>query len=107
MCVRAEGSLRRRPKDAEALVSRGLAYFRSKAFDKAYSDFDAALDINPKLASALYGRGLALQMKESDPFQRLLDRKQRGGLPVGEEDIAAAKAIKPDIAEEFARYGAE
>ena len=48
---------------------------------------------NPKLANALYGRGLA--------------NLRRGKLSSGEEDIAAAKALRIDIAEEFARYGVQ
>jgi hypothetical protein len=59
-------------------------------FDAAVSDYDAALRIEPKLAFALYGRGLA-RLKNEDAS--------------GESDIAAAKAIQADIAEEFARYG--
>jgi hypothetical protein len=45
---------------------------------------------DPKLANALYGRGLA--------------KLRRGETSSGAEDIAAAKALI-DIAEEFARYG--
>lgn len=59
-------------------------------FDAAVSDFDAALRIEPQLAFALYGRGLA-RIKNEDA--------------AGENDIAAAKAIQVDIAEEYARYG--
>jgi hypothetical protein len=54
------------------------------------SDYSDALDINPKLASSLYGRGVA-RLKKGD---------RRGSA-----DIAAAKAIDGGIAEEFARYG--
>ena len=61
-------------------------------FDAAASDFDAALKLNPKLASALYGRGLA-KLKNEDGS--------------GEADIAAAKELQADIAEEFARYGVQ
>jgi tetratricopeptide (TPR) repeat protein len=59
--------------------------------DAAIADYDAALRIDPKLANALYGRGLA--------------RLRRGKTSSGQEDIAAAKALRIDIAEEFARYG--
>jgi hypothetical protein len=48
------------------------------------------LQSNPKLAFALYGRGLA-RLRNDDPS--------------GEADMAAAKAIQADIAEEYARYG--
>jgi hypothetical protein len=50
--------------------------------------FDAALAVNPRLANALYGRGIA---------------KRRNGDPAGANaDVAAAKAINPGIAQEFA-----
>ena len=39
----------------------------------------------------LYGRGLA--------------RQKQGDIAAGEADVAAAKALKADIAEEFAGYG--
>ena len=46
---------------------------------------------DPKDADSLYGRGLA-KLKSGD----------KAG---GEADIAAAKAIKPDIADVYAGYG--
>ena len=59
--------------------------------NNAIADYDAALRINPKHPSALYGRGIA---------------KMRTGNAVGGDgDIAAAKLIQPDIADEFASYG--
>jgi Flp pilus assembly protein TadD len=60
--------------------------------DRALSDYDAALRINPKNADAWYGRGLA--------------KKRRGDADGGNADIAAAKAITPGIGESFAdQYG--
>ena len=46
---------------------------------------------NPKDANSLYGRGMA-KLKSGD----------RAG---GDADIAAAKAINPDIAEVYVGYG--
>ena len=63
---------------------------KTTQFDAAVSDYDAALRANPKFAFALYGRGLA-RVRNDDPS--------------GEGDIAAAKALQADIAEEYARYG--
>lgn len=57
----------------------------------ATMDYDAALRIDPTLAAALYGRGQA--------------KIRRGETASGEADLAAAKAVRGDIAEEFARYG--
>ena len=61
-------------------------------FDAAVSDFDAVLRDEPKQPFGLYGRGLA-RLKNEDP--------------AGEEDVAAAKALQADIAEEYARYGVQ
>jgi tetratricopeptide (TPR) repeat protein len=88
-------SLRLRPQNAKALGTRGFAYLRMGAFDKSIIDYDAALQNDPKmtgleLAAVLYGRGLA-KGKRADPG--------------ADADIAAAKAIIPDIAEQFAGYG--
>ncbi len=47
--------------------------------------------MKPELANSLYGRGIA-ESKSGD-----FDRAHK--------DIAAAKAINPDIADEFERYG--
>jgi tetratricopeptide (TPR) repeat protein len=85
-----EEALRLRPYDADYLDTRGFANLKLGQLDRAMSDYSDALDINPKLSSALYGRGMARLRKG--------DRR-------GSADIAAAKAIKADIAAEFARYG--
>ena len=83
-------ALRLMPNNAATLDSRGFVFLKMTHFDAAVSDYDAALRINPKLAFALYGRGLA-RLKNEDPS--------------GEADVAAAKALQADIAEEYARYG--
>ena len=71
--------------------SRGFAYLRLSRLDDAVADYDEALRRNPKQAGSLYGRGLA--------------KLKKGDAVGGDADIAAAKAIQGDIAEEFARYG--
>ena len=80
------------PNNANTLGNRGFAYLKDGALDKAIANYDAVLRNDPKVARALYGRGLA---------------KQKKGDPGADADIAAAKAIKSDIAEEFARYGVQ
>ena len=45
----------------------------------------------PKIAEALYGRGIA--------------HRRKGDEARAAADIAAAKAIKPDVAEELAKRG--
>src|SRR5262245_2705511 len=83
-------ALRLMPGNASTHDSRGFIFLKMTNFDAAVSDYDAALRADPRLAFALYGRGLA-RLRNEDP--------------AGEADIAAAKALQGDIAEEYARYG--
>jgi tetratricopeptide (TPR) repeat protein len=83
-------ALRLAPNNAATLVSRGFVFLKMMHFDAAVSDYDAALRVDPKFAFALYGRGLA-RLKNEDA--------------AGETDIAAAKVLQADIAEEYAHYG--
>jgi tetratricopeptide (TPR) repeat protein len=71
--------------------SRGLIYLKMGQFGAAVDDYSSALRSDPKLASALYGRGLA-KLKMGD----------RAG---GDADISAAKTIETRIGDDFTRYG--
>jgi hypothetical protein len=51
------------------------------------------LKLRPRIAEALYSRGLA--------------RRNKGDAAGAADDIAAAKTIQPDIAEKFARDGVQ
>jgi tetratricopeptide (TPR) repeat protein len=84
-------AVRKFPKAASFLDSRGLVYLRLGKYDKAIADYDAALALNPKIAWSLYGRGLA--------------RQHMGQTAAGATDIGAAEALAPKIAEEAARDG--
>ncbi|HUO20449.1 MAG TPA: aspartyl protease family protein [Steroidobacteraceae bacterium] len=84
-------AVRKRPKTADFIESRGFVYLRQGRLDKASADFDAALSLNAKLPWALYGRGLA--------------RLRLGQSAAAAADIAAAKALSPRIAEEAASHG--
>src|SRR5262249_50542139 len=83
-------ALRLMPNNAATLDSRGFIFLKMTHFDAAVSDYDAALRIDPKLAFALYGRGLA-RLKNEDP--------------TGEADIPRGKALQADNGGEYARYG--
>jgi tetratricopeptide (TPR) repeat protein len=83
-------ALRLMPSNAGTLDSRAFIFLKMTLFDAAVSDYDAALRIEPNVAFALYGRGLA-RLKNEDA--------------AGESDMAAAKTLQADIAEEYARYG--
>lgn len=78
------------PKTPGAFEERGFAYLSQGQIDKAIADYDAALQLDAKRATALYGRGLAKRRKDDAS---------------GDADIAAAKAIKPDIATAFDQAG--
>jgi len=80
------------PNVAVTLDSRGLTYLKMGQWDSAIDDYSSALRFDPKLASALYGRGFA---------------KLKNGDKTGAVDIAAAKAIEATIEGEFARYGVQ
>lgn len=77
--------------DTDSLDSRGLVYLRLGRPRAAISDYDAALDIAPGIATSLYGRGLA---------ELRLGRKARA-----QKDLAAAKSRDSGIARYFARMG--
>jgi Flp pilus assembly protein TadD len=62
-------------------------------FDTAIDDYNSALRFEPKLASALYGRGIA--------------KLKRGDKIGSDSDISAAKTIHATIADEFTHYGVQ
>jgi formylglycine-generating enzyme required for sulfatase activity/Flp pilus assembly protein TadD len=84
-------SLRLRPDNADAFNSRGLVEYKLGAFQQAIADDSAALAQDAKDAESLYVRGMA--------------KLKIGDAPGGDADIAAAKAIQPDIAKTYADYG--
>jgi lipoprotein NlpI len=81
------------PKIPQILAYRGLVDLKLGQFDKALADYDAAFALTkiPDHADWLYGRGVA--------------KLRKGDAAGGNVDIASTKAIKPDIAEEYAKYG--
>jgi hypothetical protein len=60
-------------------------------WNAAIADYNSALRLEPRLASALYGRGLA--------------KLKSGEAIAADADIKAAIAIKSNIVADFARYG--
>jgi tetratricopeptide (TPR) repeat protein len=77
--------------DAATFDSRGFIYLKLGQWAPAIADYNSALRMDPKLPSALYGRGFA-KLKMGD---------QAGG----KADVAAAQALRQNIEGEFARYG--
>ena len=81
------------PNNAATLDSRGFVFLKMTHFDAAVSDYDAAL------AAQSEARLGALWARRGEIEERGRWRRRA--------DIAAAKAIQADIAEEYARYGVE
>jgi tetratricopeptide (TPR) repeat protein len=75
------------------LDSRGLTYLKMGQWDSAVDDYNEALRIDPKLASSLYGRGLA--------------KLKKGDTTGGNAHIAAARPIGANIVGDFTRYGVQ
>jgi tetratricopeptide (TPR) repeat protein len=84
-----QAALARNPDNADALDSRGFLYFRAGQLNDAKVSYAAAIAADPKLASALYMRGVIARLQ---------------GAPAG-TDIAAALAIDAQVAERYSRYG--
>jgi tetratricopeptide (TPR) repeat protein len=70
-----------------AYYNRALAYADKGEYELSLGDFDVVMRFNPRNALALYARGLTLLKK--------------GDTEAGKNDISAAKAINPNIAEQF------
>jgi tetratricopeptide (TPR) repeat protein len=83
-----QAALKKNVADADALDTRGFLFFRAGQMDDAKTSYDAALALNPKLASALYVRGVIEQ--------------RNGGS--GSADIAAALALDPGLAKRYGRF---
>lgn len=84
-------TLKLKPDYINALDSRRFVHLRMGRYDEAIADYDAALQIDSSKVALLYGRGMA--------------KRRKGYTSSGNIDIAAAKAAKPGVTAEFARYG--
>ncbi len=80
-------AIRLDPKVAFSHRNRGRAYEAKQDHQRAIADYGAAIAQNAKDAYSLYGRGVA--------------KSKSGDAAGGDADIAAAKAIKADIAEVY------
>jgi tetratricopeptide (TPR) repeat protein len=116
-------AIRLRPHSPTTFNNRAVAYRNKGDLDHALADYNEAIRLNPNYIAALYNRGLlfdakkeyeraiddfniALKIDPRNPF--VLFRRgeaflKKGSAGVGNADIAAAKAINPDIAEAIVR----
>jgi tetratricopeptide (TPR) repeat protein/predicted aspartyl protease len=72
----------RRQKSGSYFDSRGLVDLRMGQYDRAIADYTAALQLAPRIAWSLYGRGLARRHKND---------------PAAQDDLKAAAAIDPAL----------
>jgi tetratricopeptide (TPR) repeat protein len=82
---------KKNPANAHLYSNRGMILLRQADYRRALADFEADLKIEPKSARALYGRGVAMA--------RMNKRVE------GDEDIAAAETLAPQVGERYRRYG--
>ena len=80
-------ALRLSADDDNSLFARAVAYFKLGQYDKAIADYNAVIKLQPDNAAPLYGRGLA--------------KVKKGDTASGNADIAKAKTMQADIAEDF------
>jgi predicted aspartyl protease/Flp pilus assembly protein TadD len=85
------GLYEKSPGYADVLGYRGLVRFRAGRYDKAITDYDDALKLDPKAALSMYSRGLA--------------KVRLGRGAEGEVDIAEARKMQPSVSEQFDRLG--
>ena len=113
------------PNYANAFNNRGVAFRNMGELDRALADYDQAIRIKSDYVAAFYNRGLALADKKEygkaisdftevlriDPknptvlYRRGVVFLNSGAVDAGNADLAEAKAIKPDIAEDIRRGG--
>jgi tetratricopeptide (TPR) repeat protein len=84
-------ALKRDAKNSKILGTFGYLQFRLGHLKEAVADFDQALGVDPKLAGALYVRGII--------------RLHNGDSAAGNADIAAAAEQNPAIAANFSDIG--
>jgi tetratricopeptide (TPR) repeat protein len=84
-------SLRLRPANANTFASRGFANLKLGRWAAAIADYDEEIRIYPGNPYSLFGRSIA--------------KRRSGDVLQGKADMAAARAIAPDIAETMAKLG--
>ncbi len=82
-------AVRLNPRSAQAIGNRARTYANKGDYEQAIQDYTATIRLAPRSALAHYGRGVA--------------KMKKGDTEGANADIAAARAITADVAEEFAR----
>ncbi len=76
---------------ARASGTRGLVYLLKSDCDKAIADYDGSLKLKSQNAPVLYGRGIC--------------KRRKALTAAGDEDIAQAKVMLPEVEADFAKRG--
>ncbi len=74
-----------------ALDSRAMVFFRMARFEEALAALSAAIDRDPDQAGSWFMRGVI--------------HKQMGNAKASHEELTAARLMRPDIDNEYARFG--
>jgi Tfp pilus assembly protein PilF len=106
---------------SKAFDSRGLAYMHKRDYDRALQDYDQAIHLDPRSATAIYNRGLTYRLKgdyghaisdydqaleltptDADSFYgRGLSYAQQGNYDRAVQDYSQALRINPGMAHVF------
>lgn len=89
--VDCDAALKLSPAHANALDSRAFVLMRLGRLEEALVAYDAALKARPRQAESLFGRALT--------------RLRLNQTALGQADLAAARAVDPQIDATFAGYG--
>lgn len=82
-----EQALKQQPGNSHILDSKGLVLYQLGRYSEALDNYNQALTINPKQAASMLMRGHTKQ--------------KLGDAAGGDADIAAAKALNPDVLASF------
>jgi len=81
----------RKDRNSQVMTYRGLVLYRMGRLDEAVTQYAVAIRAQPRAAMALYLRGLA--------------EEKKGDKTDGDADLAAARAIAPNLAQEYRQFG--
>lgn len=83
--------IHRKTEKADLLTQRAVAYFLLHQFEDSINDYDRAISLNPRLAEAYFGRGMA--------------RGRAGQITEGIEDISTYLLMHPDSSLAYTKRG--
>ena len=106
-CTRAIESSKLSPTErAQAHLSRGVEWSTKSDYDRAITDYDAALRIDPKLADALHNRGIAWAHK-GNPDRAITDFDAGLRLQPKDAGILHSRAVEWAVKGDYTRAMAD